>query len=183
MAERKRKPAGRPSQLREVQEQIVGHVRDGAYLTDAAQAADIGPRTAYRWLARGREVDAIVAEHDGDPKPAGLTPHDLDQRAFWQAVTRARAERRAEAMAAIRVAAKSDYRAATWYMERHGSGRYGSGGVNAERATNLFATALARCADDPRLGLDAAQRAALGEVVRDHLDALADLDTADALDA
>lgn len=64
--EPRRRP-GRPTRLtREVHDEIVGAIENGAYVKIAAQAAGVGQSTLAGWLARGREAAAAVGRHEED---------------------------------------------------------------------------------------------------------------------
>jgi hypothetical protein len=117
-----------------VQPAIVSRLRAGAYIADAAEAAGVAERTVYQWLQKGAEaLDSADASGPSDgSRPEGSCIYAL----FAQAVTKARAEARVEAVAAIRRAMigdsakyddsgrlvrseiRPDWRAALAYLER-----------------------------------------------------------------
>lgn len=99
----------RPDRLDETRaEEILRYLRAGNYIETACALAGIHPSTYYRWIERGN-----------DPKaPAKF-------REFREAATRARAEAEARNVAIVQRAAGTDWRAATWYLERSFPTRYG----------------------------------------------------------
>lgn len=101
-------PGGRPSKLTpERQERIVELIRAGNYMEIAAQAAGIDVSTLYRWLQRGEK--------------ARSGPY----RQFRDAVMRARVEAEARAVVVVQKAALTDWRAASWWLERAFPDRWG----------------------------------------------------------
>lgn len=76
----------------------------GAYLTHAAAAVGVDRRTLYRWLEVGSSDLA-----DG---------RDTQEASFAEAVGRARARGRVAMCQVIDDAAKRDWRAAAWMLER-----------------------------------------------------------------
>jgi transposase len=96
-----RKP-GRPDGLTpEVEKKILDAVRAGASMADAAGHAGVGERTVYDWLERAQQ-------------PKGPTKFSQ----FSQSLTRARADAKVGAIAAIRSAMPEDWRAALAFLER-----------------------------------------------------------------
>ncbi|MBY0274724.1 hypothetical protein K2Z84_05250 [Candidatus Binatia bacterium] len=90
-------PGGRPPKLTpELQQRIIQAIQGGAYREKAAQFAGIAPETLSRWMSRR-----------GSPYAE-----------FSQAVLEAEAH--ASVIMALRVsaAAKDDWRAAAWWLER-----------------------------------------------------------------
>lgn len=81
----------------EVQHAIVTALRAGASVEDAVIASGVSTTTYYRWTQRGRiEAERLDANPRARPKAA-----DTPYREFWEAVTRARAEFRLAAVAAL----------------------------------------------------------------------------------
>jgi hypothetical protein len=100
---------GAPSKLTpERQEQICSAIRAGVRPEAAAGYAGIGARTYYRWMQAGRAVD---------PDPVYAQ--------FVEEVELALAEWEARDVLLIGQAAKSDWRAAAWRLERRMPGVYG----------------------------------------------------------
>ncbi len=107
--ELERHPGGRPSKLTpERQARVCDAIRAGVPPETAAAYAGIDESTFYRWLQRGRGPDA-------EPLYAG----------FGEAVRMAMAEWETRDILLIGEAAKSDWRAAAWRLERRLPKRYG----------------------------------------------------------
>ena len=97
----KRKP-GRPSKLTpEVMATIIAEVKCGAPNNVACAAAGIGSSTFHRWMERASDPEAPV-----------------EYREFREALMRARQEGIAARLAIIQKAARNDWRAAAWLLER-----------------------------------------------------------------
>jgi len=97
----------------DVAERIEQAVRSGAYIDDAAQYAGVSERTLYRWLARGREVEALVDAGED------VSPNDVLLLQFWQSTQKARAEAVLRNVTLIQQAAQAgSWQAAAWYLER-----------------------------------------------------------------
>lgn len=95
--------AGRPSSFTpEKTTLILGHVRQGCYLTAAAEAAGVSRRTVQRWLRRG------------------LRPGEADRsyREFRHAYRQARAEARIELERCVHGAGKINPELALKKLER-----------------------------------------------------------------
>lgn len=106
---------GRPSLLTpELQDQIATMIRAGTSVTVACEAAGISRETFYQWLKRGESRAAKDAAH----------------REFRERISSARAEAEARAVTIIATAAREDWRAAAWLLERSFPERWGS---SAER--------------------------------------------------
>lgn len=100
---------GRPDRLtKERHERIVQLIRNGVYIQTACEANGIGTSTYYRWLENADNPDA-------DPK----------YREFREAITRARAEAEARHVLHVEQAARTDWKAAAWFLERSFPTRYG----------------------------------------------------------
>jgi len=92
---------GRPSKLTPaVQEKVVQALHIGNHRKHAAQFAGIDECTLRRWMARGKN------------------PAEEAYVAFRQAVEEAEAKAHVMAMGAIAKAARTDWRAAAWMLER-----------------------------------------------------------------
>ncbi len=99
-AMQKRRP-GRPSKLTpQTMALILAAIKCGASNKIACAAADICPETLYAWKRRGEEEPG--SEYSD----------------FLQQLTRARQEGRIRRLAMIQKAAKFDWRAAAWLLER-----------------------------------------------------------------
>lgn len=104
-----RNPGGRPTKLTaERQAQVCDAIRAGVPPETAAAYGGIDESTFYRWLARGRGIDAepLYAE-------------------FAEVARVALAEWETRDILLIGEAAKSDWRAAAWRLERRLPKRYG----------------------------------------------------------
>ena len=109
MAAKPKRKIGRPDGLTpQVEEKLLNAVRAGAYLKEAAEHAGVGERTVYGWIERA-----------DDPK----APAKFSQ--FAQALTRAKADAQVGAVAVIRRAMSTDWRAAAFYLERSDPKRWG----------------------------------------------------------
>lgn len=98
----------RPTKLtQEVHDLIVEAVRAGNYYEVAARAAGVEASTFYKWMKRGRE---------------GKGKRYVE---FFHAVEQARAEAERESVEIVRNAAKKDWAAASWWLERIAPARWG----------------------------------------------------------
>lgn len=99
------RPGGRPSSLtEETVDDIVRMLERGAYLTHAAAAVGVDRRTLYRWLEQG-----------GKDLAEG---RNTEEATFHSRVAQARAKGRVAMCQVIDDAAKRDWRAAAWMLER-----------------------------------------------------------------
>jgi len=103
----------RPAKLTpEVQRLIVEAVKAGNYMETAAQYANIGVSTFYRWMAEGEGSKA--------PKK---------QREFREAVMQARAQAEVRNVTLIQQAANDgSWQAASWFLERSFQNKWGRTG-------------------------------------------------------
>jgi len=91
----------RPTKLTpEASQRIVAAIRAGNYAEVAATAAGISPSTFYRWIERGQKQRSGI------------------HRDFSEAVRKAEGEAEVEAVARVRKAMPSDWRACMTYLER-----------------------------------------------------------------
>lgn len=104
----------RPSKLPQVRDDIIEGVRAGLTVEVAAQMVGINDATFYTWMARARGED-----RDGLGDPEGI------YREFHDEVLKARAQAEARDVSLIRTAARTDWRAAAWYLERSRPQRWG----------------------------------------------------------
>lgn len=122
----------RPTKLNEeVARRIVDLVRVGNFLETASEAAGVERRTVSRWLKRG-------AEEETGPF-----------REFREAVEKAQAESESRDVALIAKAAKDDWQAAAWRLERKFPAKY------AVRVRQVIEEELQRLLDRLERGLDA----------------------------
>jgi transposase len=104
--------ARRPTKLTpDVRTRLVQVLQIGTFRENAARYVGIGVSTFYRWMEAG-EADV---EHDRQ------TPF----RELWEAVTRAEAHAEVVAVGKIGLAARSDWRAAAFLLERRWPERWG----------------------------------------------------------
>ncbi len=103
-----KRPPGRPSKLTaDIQSRIVSAVRCGASFKNACVAAGISERTFQRWRQKG--------EHQGAK---------TEYRRFWRDLTQAEQEGQTARLAIIQKAARNDWRAAAWLLERMNPERF-----------------------------------------------------------
>jgi transposase len=107
-----RKRIGRPSSLTpEMRESIARDIRAGCSFDDAAELNGIHPDTFYTWMGRGREGERPYCD-------------------FHEAVTRARADAKKEAIEAVRAGrmmnGDQDWKAKAWWLERMYPDEYGA---------------------------------------------------------
>lgn len=94
---------GRTTKLTpETAAKITDAIRAGVWIRQAAEHAGISESSLYYWLERGKNPD------EPDPRYSE----------FLEAVTRARAESEATAVAVLRRHMPDDWRAAAFYLER-----------------------------------------------------------------
>jgi hypothetical protein len=95
-----------------MRDQVVALLREGQTLETAARLAGIHRDTLHEWRRRG--VAAAERQAQGEK----LAVADLAYVEFEAAVSQARAEAEATAVAVIWSAMPRDWRAAAWYLER-----------------------------------------------------------------
>lgn len=103
------KPGTQPKLTAEVTERLVQLIKAGNYVAVAVRACGISRALFYQWLDRGAS-DA----------PADVEYHELRER-----VEHARAEAEARNVAAIASAARENWQAAAWLLERQHPERWG----------------------------------------------------------
>lgn len=112
---------GRDSLLTpEVQNAIVALVRAGNFVGTAAQASGIPASSVRVWLKRGR--DAIERPSRSEHKRELDAPYVI----FYNVLSRARADARTAMVMTVQVAAKDDWRAAAWYLEKTDPQHFGA---------------------------------------------------------
>ena len=101
-------PMGRPSKLTPTShKRVVEAIRRGGYRAVAAEYAGIGEATLYRWLADGAKQD--------------VGPY----RELWEAVKKAEAAAELGDISIIKKAARKNWQAAAWLLERKHPERWG----------------------------------------------------------
>lgn len=149
----------RPSKLEpDLQTRIVSLLRAGNYVETAVQACGITPRTHYDWMAKGELVgDVDPAELKGAALtaaarrlelPAKMTAAEKRARlaalyGYREAVLNALAEAESIAVTHLAKAAKGDWRAAAWWLERAFPERF------AKAPPKVRAAPVAEAPDDP----------------------------------
>lgn len=137
MAKKQKAPKDRADKQRGVKKwspqtraKILGSVREGVFLYNAAAIAGIGESTLRRWIAKGREElqaweewSEAVDDGEGSGEPE---PRITAWGTFALAVAEAEGTAEATAIRRIVSAGLEDWRAAAWYLERKNARRYGS---------------------------------------------------------
>ena len=113
---------GRPTKLTpELTVKICDMLRAGNYLETAAAYAGIDKATLHRWLKRGRaEMDRIASQGKGKIKRSEQPFVD-----FCNSVEKALSEGEVRDLIIISNAAKSDWKAAAWKLERKFPDKWG----------------------------------------------------------
>jgi hypothetical protein len=104
----------------DVRDAIVGAVRTGASPEACAESVGVSARVFAGWLARGEDAEAVLEERGSCGR---------SERPFLELVRlvrEARAAAELEAVGAVMDAARSDWRAAAWCLERLNPGVFGS---------------------------------------------------------
>lgn len=131
--------AGPDGSTTTVADVVVEALFTGAFIEDAANAANVAPATIYNWLARGEE------HRDADPMPKREAPFVE----FLEATVKARAHAKLHSLAVIKAAAQDgDWRAAAWYLEHAHPDDYG-------RRTRLEHAGEIKTRQVPTVDLDA----------------------------
>ena len=106
------RPSSLTDERREAAERALA---TGAPLSVAAAAADVSPRTLSRWLEDGLVVrrELVAVPEPGEPSAGGGGALREDDVGIERAL-----------VGAVLTAAKTDWRAATWLLERRWPRRY-----------------------------------------------------------
>lgn len=114
---------GRPSKISpEITAKICDMLRAGNYLETAAAYAGVNKTTLYDWMKRGaRELERV--ENAG--LSAKVRKKEQPYVDFSNALTRALAEAEVRDLIIISNAAKNDWRAAAWKLERRTPHKWG----------------------------------------------------------
>ncbi len=108
MAERQKKPIGRPTKLTpELQAKILTAVRAGNYVETAAAHAGINKATLYDWLKRGADEESGI------------------YREFSNAIEKAWADAEVMDVLLMSKAAQENWQAVAWRLERRHPDRWG----------------------------------------------------------
>ena len=104
-----------------VQEKIISALVAGNYQEIAAQYAGVGKTTYFKWLAWGREeIERLEMDEAAEPDPTKTVFAN-----FVEAVEEARAGIEVRLTTGIILAAKDDWHAGAWFLERSFPQRYG----------------------------------------------------------
>lgn len=122
VSKRAPKNLGRPTKLTdEVQEKILGAVRAGIWLDQAASLAGIAPSSLYLWADKGQRALELAELEDKPVKGVDAVYAD-----FSEALKKARAEAEARNITQIQnAAANGTWQAAAWFLERSFPQRWG----------------------------------------------------------
>lgn len=97
---------GRSKLTPEIQSSIVDSILGGNYAKVSAEASGISETTFYRWMSEGERAKSGK------------------MREFWESVTRAQGESETVLLSRVNTATQTDWRAATWLLERRFSKRW-----------------------------------------------------------
>lgn len=111
----------KPTITAEKIDRVVSYVRAGNYMETAAAASGIGKTALYEWLKRGRKERDRVAK---DPKLRVRKSEALFVT-FSEKMEEATAQAETRDVLLIAQAAKEDWKAAAWRLERKYPGKYG----------------------------------------------------------
>lgn len=109
----------------EMQDQICASLRVGNFCEQAAVAAGLSESSFWRYMETGSDVAKAQAACEDLGKPFEPTETEQQLLAFWEAVTRARAEAEVTAVAYVRKAMPEDWKAAMAFLERAFPKRWG----------------------------------------------------------
>lgn len=114
---------GRPSKISpELTAKICDMLRAGNYIETAAAYAGINKTTLYDWMKRGaREMERVELAGKG----AKIRKKEQPYVDFSNAVTKALAEAEVRDLIIISNAAKTDWKAAAWKLERRTPDKWG----------------------------------------------------------
>jgi hypothetical protein len=122
----------------------------GCSVDTAASTVGISKQTVYDWLARGAELEGME----------DVPERDAIYLDFADAVSRAREQVVTIALAGILEHAKTDWRAAAWFLERSRPQEYGRstrvdvGGIGADGSRTTLAELMASAGTDPSTASD-----------------------------
>lgn len=106
----------RPTKLNDqIKEKIVQRIRAGNTLDTAARSAGISESTFHRWIRKGKDQER--------------GPY----REFYEDVQQARADAEARHVAQIAEAAKGNWRAAAWWLERNFPDKWAQGELSLKK--------------------------------------------------
>ena len=112
----------RPTKLNfDTHNKIITAIRAGNYIETAAAYAGVNKSTLYEWLKRGEREKQRVAENSR----YGIRKSEKPYVEFSNAVEKALAEAEIRDVAIIAKAAKEQWQAAAWRLERKFPDRWG----------------------------------------------------------
>lgn len=108
-----------PQLTQKVHDEIVRHLKTGAFLEHAARAAGVTSRSARRWIERGKrgEGDKFVRFYE-----------DVERERALDAI-------RAQAVVTAAMVRDRDWKAAAWLLERKYPALYSNAAIAAARVT------------------------------------------------
>lgn len=126
------KPRGKSKLTPEVKEKLFRALRLGSYIETAANYAGITRQTLYNWIDRGRKEESPYSE-------------------FVEELDQVLAEAELRDLAIIAEAAKEQWQAAAWKLERRYPDRWGrvdrSAKQDSDSALNTLAAAIKESAE------------------------------------
>ena len=105
----------------ELTKQVCELLSDGNFINTVCQYVGIGVSTYYKWCTRGEEE--LQRVEDGEIEEVRKEERIFVE--FVEATTRARARSEVDSVAIIRKAAKKDWKAASFFLERSHNERWG----------------------------------------------------------
>lgn len=119
------KAPGRPGKLNlELQDEILRHIRAGAYIETACQVVGVNKTTLYRWLRRAEDAEAQAMEHfDSGDDPSLQDLYEHVDPANWVYLDFRHALKSTEAFAELELATvarqgRSGWQASMTFLER-----------------------------------------------------------------
>ncbi len=125
---------GRPTKLNiDTHNKIISVIRAGNYIETAAACAGINKSTLYDWLKRGEREKQRVAQNPRYKIRKSEKPYVE----FSNAVEKALAEAEARGVMLISNAAKTQWQAAAWMLERKFPDRWGRKRLDIEHSGEI----------------------------------------------
>jgi transposase len=141
----------RPTKLTpEVEERLVQAISVGATFKDACAHAGISFQTLQNWKKRARRAAEQAGEPDGEPE------EDTDQFVeFFDRIKKAEADAAVGWLTTINKAARRDWKAGAWMLERRYPGSYDRNRLRPDRIDEVAPTLTT--APTPALDKDGAE--------------------------
>ncbi len=95
-----------------IQDKLLEYIKAGNYVVTACEAVGIAEKTYYNWIKKGKEVEE-KAENG-----IQLTEEEANYLQFLQAIKKAKAEAIVKNVLVIQIAARKNWQAAAWWLER-----------------------------------------------------------------